>query len=211
MERHLSRKERERLQHRKEIMDAALKLFSEKGYHNVSMEEIAKESEFSVGTLYNFFKSKEDLYKSLVREVADKFHSLLIEAVEKEGDVIERLRDYLREKGEIFKENLSVIRLYFAETKGVSFSVIAGLEDELRRKYHDFLERLSNLFEEGIRQGIFKKIADPFYLAVAIDSISNSFFFLWLEDPKKYVYPEPTLVLDIFFEGLLKKKYNAKE
>ena len=40
----LSRRERERLQHKREIMDAALRLFSERGYHNVSMEELAKEA-----------------------------------------------------------------------------------------------------------------------------------------------------------------------
>jgi len=205
MGKQLSRRERERLQHKREIMDAALRLFSEKGYHNVSMEEIAKEAEFSVGTLYNFFKSKEELYKSLVQEVADKFHSLLIKAIDREGDEIDRLRDYLRKKGEIFKENLDIIRLYFAETKGVSFSVIAGFEQELREKYYDFLQRLSKLFEEGIKKGVFEKIAEPFHLAVAIDNVSNSFLFMWLDDPEKHVYPEPELVLRIFFKALLKE------
>ena len=202
----LSRRERERLQHKREIMDAALRLFSEKGYHNVSMEEIAKEAEFGVGTLYNFFKSKEELYKSLVKEVADRFHSSLTSAIEEEGGEIERLRNYLRIKGNLFRENLPVIRLYFAETKGVTFSVIAGLEAELREQYNDFLQRLSHLFEAGIEKGIFKRIADPFYLAVALDSISNSFLFLWLQDPKTYSYPEPDLVLDIFFKGLLRRE-----
>lgn len=202
---HLSRREREKLQHKREILDVALKLFSEKGYHNVSMEEIAREAEFAVGTLYNFFKSKEELYKGLVKEVADKFHSSLASAIEEKGDEIEKLRNYLRIKGNIFRENLSVIRLYFAETRGVSFSVIAGLEAELREQYNDFLERLSRLFEEGIKKGIFKKIADPFYLAVALESISNSFLFLWLQDPDTYPYPEPDLVLNIFFKGLLRR------
>ena len=202
----LSRRERERLQHKREIMDAALRLFSERGYHNVSMEEIAKEAEFGVGTLYNFFKSKEELYKSLVKEVADRFHSALTSAIEEEGGEIEKLRNYLRIKGNLFKENLPVIRLYFAETKGVTFSVIAGLEAELREQYNDFLQRLSRLFEGGIEKGIFKRIADPFYLAVALDSMSNSFLFLWLQDPETHSYPDPDLVLDIFFKGLLRRE-----
>jgi len=202
----LPRRERERLQHRKEILDAALGLFSEKGYHNVSMEEIARKAEFGVGTLYNFFRSKEELYKSLIREVADKFHSSLTKAIEEKGDEIEKLKNYLKIKGEIFKENLQVIRLYFAETKGISFSVIAGLEAELREQYNDFLKRLSKLFRSGIEKGIFKKIADPFYLAVALDSVSNSFLFLWLEDPTSYSYPDPDLILNIFFKGLLRRR-----
>lgn len=202
----LSRRERERLRHKREILDAALRLFSQKGYHNVSMEEIAKEAEFGVGTLYNFFKNKEQLYKSLVREVADRFHSSLTSAIEKRGNEIERLRNYLKIKGKLFRENLPVIRLYFAETKGITFSVIAGLEAELREQYNDFLQRLSYLFEDGIKKGTFKRIADPYYLAVALDSISNSFLFLWLQDPETYSYPEPDFVLDIFFKGLLRRE-----
>ncbi|RPJ04344.1 MAG: TetR/AcrR family transcriptional regulator, partial [Deltaproteobacteria bacterium] len=48
----LPRREREKLRQRHEVLDVALRLFSEKGYHNVSMHEIAKEAEFAIGTLY---------------------------------------------------------------------------------------------------------------------------------------------------------------
>ena len=48
----LPRREREKMRQRKEMLDAALDLFSEKGYHNASMQEIAHKSEFAIGTLY---------------------------------------------------------------------------------------------------------------------------------------------------------------
>ncbi len=56
----------------------ALKLFSEKGFHNVSMHEIAEKSEFAVGTLYKFFSNKEELYKALILEKAEKFHFITL-------------------------------------------------------------------------------------------------------------------------------------
>lgn len=59
----LSRKEREQLQRRAEILQAALELFSQKGYHNVSMHEIAARAEFAVGTLYKFFKIRKSCIK----------------------------------------------------------------------------------------------------------------------------------------------------
>ena len=62
----MPRRERERLRQREELLAAALELFSEKGFHNVSMHEIARKAEYSVGTLYRFFKDKEDLYKALI-------------------------------------------------------------------------------------------------------------------------------------------------
>ncbi|HAO20045.1 MAG TPA: TetR/AcrR family transcriptional regulator, partial [Desulfobacteraceae bacterium] len=50
-EEELPRREREKLRQRREMLDAALKLFSEKGFHNVSMHEIARNAEFAIGTL----------------------------------------------------------------------------------------------------------------------------------------------------------------
>ena len=58
----------------------ALDLFSQKGYHNVSMQEIAEKAEFAIGTLYKFFQNKEDLYKALVLEQCDQFEEALMPA-----------------------------------------------------------------------------------------------------------------------------------
>ena len=199
----LSRREREKLWQRREMLSAALDLFSTKGYHNVSMREVAQKSEFAIGTLYKFFKNKEDLYKSLIFEQADRFHEALTKAIEDADDEIEKLRDYIRAKGEVFSENAAMIRLYFAETRGASFNIMAGLDSEIREQHSDFLQKLAMVFESGIKKKIFKKIADPYYLAVSIESITNAFLFLWLEAPERHPYPEdPDLILNIILKGL---------
>ena len=199
----LSRREREKLWQRREMLSAALDLFSTKGYHNVSMREVAQKSEFAIGTLYKFFKNKEDLYKSLIFEQADRFHEALTKAIEDADDEIEKLRDYVRAKGEVFSANAAMIRLYFAETRGASFNIMAGLDSEIREQHSDFLQKLAMVFESGIKKKIFKKIADPYYLAVSIESITNAFLFLWLEAPERHPYPEdPDLILNILLKGL---------
>ena len=200
----LPRREREKLRQRQEMLAAALELFSEKGYHNVSMHEIAEKAEFAIGTLYKFFKNKEDLYKALVLEQSDKFHEALTKAIEEPDDEIEKLRNYVRAKGRIFRANVSMIRLYFAETRGASFNIMAGLDREIRERYGHFLETLASIFESGIKRKRFMKIADPYYLAVALESITNAFLFLWLEAPERHPYPEnPDTILNILFKGLI--------
>jgi AcrR family transcriptional regulator len=199
----LSRREREKLWQRREMLSAALDLFSTKGYHNVSIRDIAQKSEFAIGTLYNFFKNKEDLYKSLVFEQADIFHETLMEAIEEGDDEVGRLQAYIRAKGQVFRTNSSMIRLYFAETRGASFNIMAGFDSEIREQYDVFLQKLAMVFESGIKKKIFKKIADPYYLAVSIESITNGFLFLWLEAPERHPYPEdPDLILNIILKGL---------
>ncbi|HNU75958.1 MAG TPA: helix-turn-helix domain-containing protein, partial [Deltaproteobacteria bacterium] len=77
-----SRRERERARQRRDILDTALRLFSEKGYHSVTMHEIADKAEFAVGTLYKFFRNKEDLYKALILETTKEFHEAIVAALE---------------------------------------------------------------------------------------------------------------------------------
>jgi TetR/AcrR family transcriptional regulator len=201
----LSRREKEKLRQRQEMLAAALKLFSERGYHSVSMHEIAEEAEFAIGTLYKFFKNKEELYKILVLELTDRFHETLTRALQEPGDEIERLRNYVKAKGELFRANMSMIRLYFAETRGASFNVMTGLAPQIREQYSQFLQTtLASVFETGMKRNRFRKIADPHYLAVALDSLTNAFLFLWLEAPERHPYPEePDNILKILFKGLL--------
>jgi len=203
-EKGLTRREREKIAHRDEIFAAALDLFSEKGYHNVSMHEIAEKAEFAIGTLYKFFENKEALYKALVMEQADKFHRALTEAIEGARDEIEKIRNYIKAKGKIFRANVSMIRLYFAETRGASFNIMAGLDSEIREQYVHFLETLASVFASGMEKKRFKKIADPYHLAVAIESLTNAFLLLWLEAPDRHPYPEdPDVILNILFKELV--------
>ncbi len=200
----LSRRDRDKLRQRQEMLGAALTLFSEKGYHNVSMQEIAEAAEFAIGTLYKFFKNKEDLYKSLILEQAGKFHVALRKALAESDDEIEKLRNYVRTKGSVFMGNVPTIRLYFAETRGASFNIKAGLDRELREQYSQILQNLAEIFADGIKKGRFQSIADPYHLAVALDSLSNAFLNLWLEDPEQHPYPQdPDEVLNILFKGLI--------
>jgi len=203
-EKGLTRREREKIAHRDEIFAAALDLFSEKGYHNVSMHEIARKAEFAIGTLYKLFENKESLYKALVLEQVEKFHNALVQAIEEPGDEIEKLRNYVKAKSEVFTANVKMIRFYFSETRGASFNIKAGLDSEIREQYGHFLETLANVFASGMENKRFKKIADPYHLAVAIESLTNAFLFLWLEAPDRHPYPDdPDTILNILFKGLV--------
>ena len=193
------------MRHRREILDAALELFADKGYHNVTMRQIAERAEFAVGTLYKFFNDKEDLYKALVKERAIELHSILQDALEAAGDEVAKVRNYIREKGRVFAAKLPLVRLYFAETRGASFNIKAGLDREIRGLYEQLLKGLSAVFKAGISSGRFQKM-DPYYMALALDGMTNAFLFAWLEDPKKHPYEKNAkLIEDLFFEKVLLK------
>jgi AcrR family transcriptional regulator len=200
----LPRREREKLRQRQEILATALELFSQRGYHNVSMHEIAAQAEFAIGTLYKFFQNKEDLYKALVMEQADRFEAAFLAVIEGPGDEVERLQNFVRVHGDMFRSNLPFVRLFLAESKGASFNLKAGLDEALRERIYGFLGKLAQVFESGIKNGRFRKVADPFSLALALDSVIDAFLLHWLESPERHPYPEdPDIILNIFFKGLI--------
>jgi len=200
----LPRRERDKLRQRQEMLEVALDLFSQKGYHNVSMHEIAGKAEFAIGTLYKFFQNKEDLYKALVLEQCERFEDALVQAIDQPEDEVEKLRNYVRTKTDRFRRHLPFVRLFLAESRGVSFNLKAGINEELRKRYYAFMEKIAAIFDQGIKKQRFNRIADPFRLAVALDSVLDASLLLWLDAPERYPYPEdPDIVLDIFIKGLI--------
>jgi TetR/AcrR family transcriptional regulator len=201
----LSRREREKLRHRRQMLAAALDLFSEKGFHNVSMHEIAKKAEFAIGTLYKFFKNKEDLYKALMMEKAEEHHRVLMGVLSEENDVMTVIEDYIAAKTRLFADNLATLRLYFAETRGASFNIKAGLDQDIRKLYDKFIMRLASVLETGVRRKVFRKM-DPYHMAVALEGLTNAFLFCWLEDPEQHPYEANVPVIkDMFLKGVLAK------
>lgn len=74
------------------IMEAALKLFTERGFHGTSTAQISKEAGVATGTLFNYFPTKEDLINSLYFEVKGKLSRSMGKGIETESTFQERLR-----------------------------------------------------------------------------------------------------------------------
>jgi TetR/AcrR family transcriptional regulator len=200
----LTRKEREKLSHRSQIIADALELFKEKGYHNVSMHEIAAKAEFSIGTLYKYFRNKEDLYSALVIEKAEEVSRIVDEVLSRGDDVEMVVRDYIDVKIKVFKDNLAMVRLLFVETqKGISFNDQTGFCKVLRELHQREMTRVASLLEKGIRQKKFKKL-DPYHLSLALGGLLDGFVFNWLEDPDSHPYAaNADFILELFFNGCL--------
>lgn len=201
----LPRRERQNLRQREEILQTALKLFSEKRYHNVSMHDIAREAEFGIGTLYKFFSSKEDLYKALIMETSEKFSHAVTQVLEQEQDPLRAIERYITIHRELFFQNLPVVRLYFAETKGACFNIRAGFDKDLLKLHDEGIKNLASVFERGIKENIFRAL-DPYHMALALNGIINSFLFWMMEDPARFRKRDKMSdAADIFLKGVLKK------
>jgi TetR/AcrR family transcriptional regulator len=199
--RQLPRKERERLRHRQEILDKALKLFTERGFHNVSMQQIADASEFAVGTLYNFFESKDSIFDELIKSCGERIITELIGILDDPGTEIERLRRFIRHAPTLLEKNAAFVKLYVSElgTRGAKIS-----KNRDRPDAHDILEsKLERLLDDGIRKGIFRPV-DPVITAEAINSTIETLAFENVSHFDKTAVTEMFEKVEyLFVEGLL--------
>jgi TetR/AcrR family transcriptional regulator len=197
----LSRKEREFQRHRQEILEVALKMFSESGFHGVTMQDIARESEFAVGSIYKFFSNKEDLYGALLMERLDEIDQTLIAAIESGKDEIDSIRTFVQNLPTLVSKNVKFFRIFHAEIHKASFAGFAELDKKLKERHQHFLTMLADLFEKGIRRKLFKSF-DPYLLATALDGIIAGFMLQYFEQGDWYPFDADT-IMEIFFGSIL--------
>src|SRR5208337_617949 len=113
------------------IFKSALKVFSEEGYHNATMDKIAEYSEVGKGTVYRYFSSKEVLINQLLMEkfqqIVDRFSSIY----SKDTDILKQIREMIEFWIEFISENHDLYRLIQSE------SMVQGTEG--RVMFYDYL------------------------------------------------------------------------
>ena len=199
----LSRREREKIRHKEEVLDAALKLFSDKGFHNVSMQEIAEESEFGVGTLYNFFESKETLFEELINSTGKHVIRDFSEIMDRPGNEKDRLEGFIRHQPKLQEKHGEVIKLFVSEL-GIKGSKLSKIHCGSNvRKVLD--SKIEQLIGQGIHKGLFRPV-DPAITAKALGSIVETLIF---ETTGNFDLDTVTemfkKVEQLFLDGLLKR------
>jgi AcrR family transcriptional regulator len=197
----LPRRERLNLQQRDEILNTALRLFSEKSYPNVSMQDIAREAEFGMGTLYKFFHSKEDLYKALIVQMSQNWHHKVLQAVERERDPLRAIEKCISIHQELFFQNLPFVRLFYNS----AHIHVGPVSEPAVHDYRDeYLKKLASIFEKGIKANVFRD-GDPYHMALALYGIILTFLFQMNEDPAGFRKGEElSSVRDIFLKGVMR-------
>jgi AcrR family transcriptional regulator len=139
--------ERVRLR-REQIVQASVRLFTEKGFHKTTTREIAKASGLSNGALYEYVQSKEDVLYLVCRHIHREVRNRLASTLTEPGSAAERLRHALFRFGElvlsmqdeillIYQESKSLPRLYLHEVLSEEQQVVAVFEQLLREGLAD--------------------------------------------------------------------------
>lgn len=152
------RKAQERQARRRRIQEAARTVFSEKGYAGASIELIARAAQLSVGAIYLYFRSKEDLYVSLVEDTLTAF-DVEMGRVREDVEVSARLRstwDILVKWAERDAEGPRILRLLAqpAIRPQLSDEVVAAVSSGIGR----IQDHMGACVADGIHAGLYRQV-----------------------------------------------------
>lgn len=196
------RKEREFNLRRADILDAAVKIFAAKGFHNATVAEIAASSGFAIGTLYQFFASKEQLYSALLTEKLTAMYAAVRAAVGDVSDIVGKIEQLVASQFRFVEENAEFCSIF---VRGDYLSLSGGsveLRSRIRSDYARHVAFIEEVLRAGIRAGVLREM-DPTMMATALTGIVNSYASQWiaLAEMDSLTRKTPS-VLAIFLEGV---------
>jgi AcrR family transcriptional regulator len=149
------------------ILEAANKVFAEKGYHEATMDDIAKRLGVSKGAIYLYFASKEELFEAMCKTAPQAFKEILYSSFSADANPVQSATQF-------FDKMLKLS----ASNPGLSFEILSEasrnptLKRILRQNHAEYEEVLTSFLAEGRKRGI---VADN----LDIHSLANSLIALW--------------------------------
>jgi AcrR family transcriptional regulator len=150
-----TRKERDKLARRKEILSAARTVFAEKGLHETTLDEIAEKAELAKGTIYGYFENKEDLFFSVLEEAISNLERLIDETCESDLPPPQKVSDLIKKVLCLFEENVDLMQLMTRSQPGL---LVNKIQEKMQGHFKNLIRSVSNVLQEGIRKGFFMKV-----------------------------------------------------
>ncbi|MFH1502541.1 MAG: TetR/AcrR family transcriptional regulator [Candidatus Eisenbacteria bacterium] len=139
---------------REKIISAAAKFFGDKGYHNTTTAEIADAAGVAAGTIYIYFRSKEELLVAVFEEFLGVHMDRLREGVAREADPESKVRRLISLGLELMEENPESAKIFLSQLRQ-STEMIKMVTKRSSRAYKDIIEEV---LEEGVRRGVCRKM-----------------------------------------------------
>src|SRR5262245_33564730 len=188
---------------REAILRAAISVFAHNGYFNSKVADIAREAGVADGTVYLYFKSKEDILHSIFDRSVEK----ALDAARKQVKDVADPREKLRRIASLHLERLGADRdlavVFQVELRGST----KFMEEFSAAGFAEYLALLRQTFEEGQRAGLFRKNLNAKVAAKVLFSDLDEMATNWIISKRNYkLAPMADVVMDVFLNGVSGQK-----
>ncbi|HEY0458037.1 MAG TPA: TetR/AcrR family transcriptional regulator [Pyrinomonadaceae bacterium] len=187
---------------REAILRAAIKVFAEKGYFNSKVADIAKEAGIADGTVYLYFKSKDEILHSFFDRAMEDF----IAEGKKQLAEIQKPEEKLRRIAQLHLERLGSDRelaiVFQVELRGST----KFMQEFSAAGFAEYLDIIRETISDGQQQGVFRTDLKPVVVAKILYGALDEMVTNWILSQKSYpLAPMADEVLKVFFGGVLQK------
>lgn len=167
----------------KDILEAAIKVFAEVGYHKAKISKIAEVAGVATGSVYVYFEDKEDILLKIFEHIWVKLHDELLtvksNSVLSPMDKFDAMIDLIFD---VYTENPPLAMVYVNEQSHLQRSA----EDRFTSYYEKFMNIGQEIISEGIEKGVFSETLDVGVLRYYVFGAIRSLLQHWAIDPKSY-------------------------
>lgn len=139
------------------ILKSAVKVFAQKGFYNAKVAEIARGADVADGTIYLYFKNKDEMLISIFEEEMAKFITRIDKEMAATNDIIEKLRIFIRTHLEFVKKNPRLAQVFQLELRQSN----KFIKEYTGTKLKEYLNIIGGLVEAGQRQGVLRADVHP--------------------------------------------------
>ncbi|HID92617.1 MAG TPA: TetR/AcrR family transcriptional regulator [bacterium (Candidatus Stahlbacteria)] len=184
------------------ILSVARQVFAENGYKGAVMEEVAKRSGLGKGTVYRTFKSKEKLFFTVFGDALSALEETMFSELMKEETAMGKLKRATKLYLKFFEKNKDLFKILVYN----AYTFEKNLEKKVRKRYLPYIQYITEIIEEGIKDGELKEIEDVEGSAFALMGVCNGLIYRWLiAETKRSLMDDFLLIEDIYFKGVRRK------
>lgn len=204
----MRRTKEEAEQTRQDVLDAALKVFGEKGYAAATLNEIATRAGVTRGAIYWHFKNKAELYNTLLKKAAS-ISAQVVEAAAGEGgelpEILERV--FVRLLQAVEDDPMLRATLELELFKTAQLSELAESKKQRLKAGEQLVAGIAEVMRSGVQQGFLNEDLDPLLMARAFVGFQNGMIRLWLMAPRSFsLKAQASSLAAIYLNGVLTPK-----
>ena len=183
------------------IIKAATKIFAKKGFFQAKVSDIAKEAQVADGTIYLYFENKDDILISLFEEQMNKVLEDMKKQISKENDAIKKIEKFAYNHLKLMELNKNMAEIIQVELRQST----KFMKEYKNEKFHQYLNLIGDIIEEGQQKGIFKEDIIPGIAKRAFFGALDEMSRFWvLSRRRKYdIETAAKQISDYFLTGLI--------
>lgn len=154
---------------KKAIFDSAIKIFSKDGYDGATMDDVASNAGVAKGTLYYHFKSKEEIFKYIIKEGMNLIKEKIDYETSKVDSSIAKLKVVCKVQLCLVNDNRDFFKVVMSQLWGQEIRQL-----ELRKVVGDYIDNIKQYLDEAMQDGVIKKGNSSFMAYTVFGTICSA-------------------------------------